>query len=412
MTDPFENAMRVVAESAEILRIGSLHPGKAILERLRIPDKIIRFRGSLQRDDGTIAVYECYRIQHNDLLGPYKGGIRFHPSVDMAEIMALALWMTLKTSLVDLPFGGAKGGIAVDPTGLSEAEAERLVRKYTYRLVNDIGPNIDIPAPDMGTGEREMSWIYDEYRKHRDLARAVVTGKPIFIGGSLGRREATGRGLIAVLAEAFNDLGWSNCTVAIQGFGKVGAHAALDLHARGIRIVAIGDASGAIHAPAGLDIPALVRYATAAGGVAGFPGAQPLDDLLACECDALLPCALGNVITADTAPRLRTRLVAEGANGPTSPEADAILARRGIHVLPDILANAGGVIVSYFEWVQNREGLYWDEDEVNEKLLKKIIRAYRRVRDFAREKGVSYRHAANCIALEKVVAAMIARGVQ
>ncbi len=412
MPDPFENAMQVVAESADLLGIDRTHPGKAIIERLRVPDKIIRFRGSLQRDDGTITVYECYRVQHNDLLGPYKGGIRFHPSVDMAEVMALGLWMTLKTSLVDLPFGGAKGGIAVNPSQLSEAEAERLVRKYTYRLVNDIGPNIDIPAPDMGTGEREMTWIYDEYRKHRDLARAVVTGKPIFIGGSLGRREATGRGLVATLTEAFKDLGWNNCTVAIQGFGKVGAHAAIDLHARGVRIVAVGDASGSIHDPRGLDIPALARHVSAAGGVRGFPGAAPIDDILACECDALLPCALGNVITEETAPRVRARLIAEGANGPTTPAADAILARRGIHVLPDILANAGGVIVSYFEWVQNREGLYWEEDEVNEKLLKKITRAYHRVRDFAREKNVSFRHAANCLALQKVVAAMIARGVQ
>lgn len=412
MPDPFENAMQVVAESAELLGIDRLHPGKAIMERLRVPDKIIRFRGSLQRDDGSITVYECYRVQHNDLLGPYKGGIRFHPSVDIAEVMALSLWMTLKTSLVDLPFGGAKGGIAVNPSQLSEAEAERLVRKYTYRLVNDIGPNIDIPAPDMGTGEREMTWIYDEYRKHRDLARAVVTGKPIFIGGSLGRREATGRGLVAVLTEAFKDLGWANCTVAIQGFGKVGAHAALDLHAKGIRVVAVGDASGSIHDPNGLDIPALLRHASANGGVRGFERALPLDDVLAYECDALLPCALGNVITAATAPHIRARLIAEGANGPTTPEADRFLAQRGIHILPDILANAGGVIVSYFEWVQNREGLYWEEEEVNEKLLKKITRAYHRVRDFARERNVSFRHAANSLALQKVIAAMIARGVQ
>lgn len=412
MSDPFDNAMQVVAESADLLKLERRHVGKAILERLRIPDKIIRFRGSLQRDDGSITVYECYRIQHNDLLGPYKGGIRFHPSVDMSEIMALGLWMTLKTSLVDLPFGGAKGGIAVNPADLSEAEAERLVRKYTYRLVNDIGPNIDIPAPDMGTGEREMSWIYDEYRKHRDLARAVVTGKPVFIGGSLGRREATGRGLVAVLQEALNDLGWTGCTAAIQGFGKVGLHAALDLHARGIRVVAVGDAYGSIYDGRGLDIPALAQHSAATGSVVGFAGAQPIDDLLGCECDVLLPCALGNVITSESAPRIRARLVAEGANGPTTPEADHILERRKIHVLPDILANAGGVIVSYFEWVQNREGLYWEEEEVNEKLLKKIIKAYRRVRDFAREKDISYRHAANSLALQKVVSAMLARGVQ
>ncbi|HPA19309.1 MAG TPA: Glu/Leu/Phe/Val dehydrogenase [Verrucomicrobiae bacterium] len=412
MSDPFENAMQVVAESAELLGIERTYPGKAILDRLRIPDKIIRFRGSLQRDDGSITVYECYRIQHSDLLGPYKGGIRFHPSVDMSEIMALGLWMTLKTSLVDLPFGGAKGGIAVDPSQLSTAEVERLVRKYTYRLVNDIGPNIDIPAPDMGTGEREMTWIYDEYRKHRDLARAVVTGKPIFIGGSVGRREATGRGLVAVLQEALTDLGWRDCSVAIQGFGKVGAHAALDLHAKGIRVVAVGDVHGAVHDPRGLDIPALAKHAATTGTILGFDGAKPIDDLLGCECDALLPCALGNVITAESAPRIRARLIAEGANGPTTPEADRILAKRGIHILPDILANAGGVIVSYFEWVQNREGFYWEIEEVNEKLIKKITKAYRRVRDFAREKGVSFRHAANSLALEKIVAAMLARGVQ
>ncbi len=412
MSSIFENAMNLVEKSLNQLGIQERHPNLAIVERLRIPDKIVQFRASLQKDDGSIAVFKCFRIQHSDVLGPYKGGIRFHPRVDLEEVKALALWMTLKTSLVEIPFGGAKGGIAVEPKSLSIAELERLVRKYTYRLDNDIGPSIDIPAPDMGTGEREMAWIYDEFRKHHDVARAVVTGKPVYLGGSLGRKEATGRGVVCAMLEACRDLGMENFRAAVQGFGNVGSHAALALAEKGIRVVAVGDVTGNVRSDAGLDVPALVRHCRERGGVAGFAGAEPIDDLIATDCDVLLPCAMENAITAKNADKVKARLIVEGANGPTTAEADAILASKNVTVVPDILANAGGVVVSYYEWVQNREGFYWEEEDVNTRLYKKIQKGYNRTRQFAQERKLTLRSAAYCLALERVVQALVARGAQ
>jgi glutamate dehydrogenase (NAD(P)+) len=346
------------------------------------------------------------------MLGPYKGGIRFHPQVDLDEVKALSLWMTLKTALVEIPFGGAKGGISVDPASLTISELERLVRKYTHRLVNDISPNIDIPAPDMGTSSREMAWIYDEYRKHREVARAVVTGKPVEIGGSLGRKEATGRGVVCAMMEAVKDLNLMDFTVSVQGFGNVGSHAALDCEARGIKVVAIGDVAGNLYSAQGINVSALVKYREQTGGIKGFPGAEAVADVITCPCDVLLPCAIENAIRVDNAERIQAKLIVEGANGPTTPEADAILKRKGVLVVPDILANAGGVIVSYFEWVQNREGFYWEEEEVNQRLFQRLQKAYRRVRDFAAEKKVTQRQAAYCLALDKVFRATVARGVQ
>lgn len=412
MGNIFDNAIGLVERSLGHLKVSERYPRLSILERLRIPDKIIQFRASLQKDDGSVQVFECYRIQHSDVLGPYKGGIRFHPKVDLDEVKALALWMTLKTSLVEIPFGGAKGGISVDPKALSTAELERLVRKYTYRLVTDIGPSIDIPAPDMGTGEREMAWIYDEFRKHHDVARGVVTGKPIYLGGSLGRREATGRGVVCAMMEACRDLGMDKMSVAVQGFGNVGSYAAQSLWDRGVRVVAAGDVTGNVYNEKGLDIPALMKYCRETGGVRGFSGAKAIDDLIGCQCDVLLPCAMENAITAKNAASVKARLVVEGANGPTTPDADEILAGKGITVIPDILANAGGVIVSYYEWVQNREGFYWEEDEVNEKLYKKMQKSYARVKQFAQEQKMSMRSSAYCLALEKVAKATAARGAQ
>lgn len=412
MSTVFDDAMSHIERTAELLEIDRRYPGTQLVERMRVPDKIVMFRATLQKDTGGMEVFLCYRVQHNDMLGPYKGGIRLNPRVDLEEVKALSLWMTMKTALVNIPFGGAKGGITVDPARLSTTELERLVRKYTHRLVNDIGPNVDIPAPDMGTGPREMAWIYDEYRKHSDVARGVVTGKPIEIGGSLGRIAATGRGVVCTMLQAAQDMGLSDYTVAIQGFGNVGSHAALDLAGRGIRIVGIGDVTGSVYNPDGLDVDALLRHRDETGGVAGFGQAEPEEDVLSCRCDVLLPCALENVITSANAEAVRAKLIVEGANGPTSPEADAILTARGIQVAPDILANAGGVIVSYYEWVQNREGFYWDEGEVNEKLYARLHKAYACVSRFAADKSVSLRQAAYCIALEKIVAATVARGVQ
>ena len=412
MANVLENAIGLVEKTADILNFSKRFQGQAIMERLRIPDKVIIFRASIQLDRGGQKVFNCYRIQHSDVLGCYKGGIRFHPDVDLDEVKALALWMTLKTSLVGIPYGGAKGGITVDPKTLSITELERLVRKYTSRLINDIGPNIDIPAPDMGTGAREMAWIYDEYRKYRDVARGVVTGKPVALGGSLGRKEATGRGVVCVMLEAVKDLGLKNYTVGVQGFGNVGSHAALDCFERGLKVAAIQDITGGICNPAGLDVRELIAHRDRSGGIAGFPGGKPIEDIVAYPCDVLLPCAKENTITEENAASVKARLIVEGANGPTTPEADKILESRKVVVVPDILANAGGVIVSYFEWVQNREGFYWEEEDVNARLFNRLRKSYADVKEMAGAKKVSPRQAAYCIALEKIVQAMIARGVQ
>lgn len=412
MADILTTSISLIREIADLLELEKRFPGQRLAERLCLPDRVVTFRAGLQRDDGTIDIFQGYRVQHSDILGPYKGGIRFHPSVDLNEVKALALWMSLKTALVDVPFGGAKGGIAVDPTTLSRAELERLVRKYTNRLLNDIGPSTDIPAPDMGTSAREMAWIYDEYRKHNAVARGVVTGKPLEIGGSQGRLEATGRGVVYTMLAAVRQLGLSDVRVAIQGFGNVGSFAALELSERKIRVVAVSDVRGGVYDPSGLDIPALARRYAATGSVVGFPGAQPLDDIITADCDVLLPCAMAHVITAANADRVRARLVVEGANGPTDPEADRMLGQRGVFVVPDILANAGGVIVSYFEWVQNREGFYWKLQDVNAQLYEKLETAYRRVAALAAERRLSMRQAAYCLAMEKMATGMAIRGVQ
>ncbi len=406
------NALNLVRKTAQTLDLEKRFPGQALLQRLEVPDKIVSFRASIQRDNGSILVFTGYRVQHNDTLGIYKGGIRFNPDVNLDMVKALALLMTLKTAVVNIPYGGAKGGVAVDPAALSITELERLVRKYTHRLVSDIGPNIDVPAPDMGTGEREMAWIYDEYRKHRDIARGVVTGKPIDLGGSLGRKQATGRGVVCVMLDAAHDMGLRDYTVAIQGFGKVGSHAAGMLHEKGIPLVAAGDITGNIANPRGLDIPALIEHVRQTGGVSGFAGATPIENVLTAPCDVLLPCALENVLDDHNAADVRARLIVEGANGPTTPEADAVFKAAGVTVVPDILANAGGVIVSYFEWVQNREGFYWDEADVNTRLFERMHKAYARVSAFAQEHKLSLRDASYCMAVEKISRAMLARGVQ
>lgn len=412
MANVLDNAMGLVEKTADLLDFDKRFKGMNIIERLRAPDKEIMFRITLQLDNGAVKVFHGYRIQHCDALGPYKGGIRFHPEVELDEVKALALWMTLKTALVELPFGGAKGGVTVDPATLSIPELERLVRQYTHRLVNDIGPNIDIPAPDMGTSAREMAWIYDEYRKHRDSAFGVVTGKPIGLGGSVGRKEATGRGVVCAMLEAVKDMGLKDYTVAVHGFGNVGSNAALDLAARNIRITAAGDITGYVVNPKGLDIPAMVKHRDKTGGVAGFAGGEAVDDIMAHPCDVLLPCAKEDTITVKNADSIKAKLIVEGANGPTTAEADSILAKKGVCVVPDILANAGGVIVSYFEWVQNREGFYWEEEDVNQRMNARIRKGYAKVKAMAVGKKISFRQAAYGLALDRIVRAMVERGVQ
>ncbi len=412
MDELLQNALNMVRKTAVKLDLEKRFPGQALLQRLEIPDKTISFRISMQRDNGDIMVFTGYRVQHSDALGIYKGGIRFSPDVNLDVVKALALFMTLKTAVVNIPYGGAKGGVPVNPAELSRTELERLVRKYTHRLVDDIGPNIDVPAPDMGTSEREMAWIYDEYRKHRDVARGVVTGKPIDLGGSLGRTQATGRGVVCVMLEAARDMQLKDYTVAIQGFGKVGSYAAEKLHEEGIAVVAAGDITGSIANNHGLDIPALTEHVRRTGGVKDFPDAEPIEDVLQAPCDVLLPCALENVIHEENAADIKARLIVEGANGPTTPGGSAVLNDAGIVVVPDILANAGGVIVSYFEWVQNRKGFYWDEKEVNTQLYERMRRAYVQVRDFAEQRKLNLRDASYCMAVEKICLAMMARGVQ
>ena len=412
MKDVFESAIGLVGETAKLLDFEKRFKGMKVLERLSMPDKEILFKATVQLDDGSIKVFHCYRIQYCNVLGPYKGGIRFDSAVDQNEVKALALWMTLKTALVELPYGGAKGGIAVDPSGLSPAELERLVRQYAGKLARDIGPDTDIPAPDMGTSAREMAWIVDEYQKHRGSAFGVVTGKPIELGGSLGRKEATGRGVVCVALEAARDLGLKDFTVAVHGFGNVGAHAALDLAARNIKVTAAGDITGYVANPKGLDVPALVSYQARTGKIAGFPGGEAIEDSLTYPCDILMPCAKEATITEANAGSIKAKLVVEGANGPIVPEADQVLTEKGVWIVPDILANSGGVIVSYFEWVQNREGFYWEENEINERMYARIRKVYAQIRAMANEKKISMRQAAYCLAIDRIARAMIARGAQ
>jgi glutamate dehydrogenase (NAD(P)+) len=377
----------------------------------------VEVRLSLKRDDGSIQVCRGYRVQFNDDRGPYKGGIRFHPVVDLAEVKALAFWMYMKTAVVNIPFGGAKGGVSVDYQALSLAEKERLTKRYAMILVGELGSERDIPAPDVNTSAREMAWIIDTWRMiHGRYQRGIVTGKPIEMGGSLGRDTATGRGVVFAIEEAAEhmkmDLG--SATAAVQGFGNVGSASARFLAEAGVRVVAVSDAHGAVRAPAGLDIAALQHHVKEAGTVVGFAGAEPLarDDLFAEDVDILVPAALEHAITEDNADRVRARLVAEGANGPTTLAAATILRDKGTLVIPDILCNAGGVTVSYFEWVQNRQEFYWSAEKVDAELRRTMVDASRSVLAEAGRHDCCLREAAYRIAIERVVAAATGRGVQ
>ena len=416
--NPLENAERQFAEAAARLK---LDPG--IMEMLKKPRRVTIQWLPVMMDDGTIRMFEGFRVQHNIARGPAKGGIRFHPDVSLEEVSALASWMTWKCAVADLPFGGGKGGIRVDPRTLSRAELERLTRRYAADLSDLFGPESDVPAPDVNTGEREMAWIVDTYSMHeRRTELAVVTGKPLEVGGSQGRREATGRGVRICVEEMCKhiEMPLAGARVAVQGFGNVGGVSA-DLLARecGALVVAASDVSGAIQNPAGLDVPALLRYVAEKKGVAGFPGAKPLPTpIVEYDCDILVPAALENQITSDNAGRVKARIVAEGANGPTTPDADRILEHKGIHVIPDILCNAGGVTVSYFEWVQNRMGFYWPEAEVNARLHEKMVKAFgdviaMKARTDAgwKDGSVSLRIAAYMVAIQRVLRVHELRGM-
>jgi glutamate dehydrogenase (NAD(P)+) len=367
-------------------------------------------------DDGSVRVFQGYRVTHNVARGPSKGGIRYHPDVTLDEVKALAMWMTWKCSLMGIPFGGAKGGVVCNPKRLSLRELEGMTRRYTTEIINEIGPEKDIPAPDVGTSPREMAWIFDTYSMNKGHSvLGVVTGKPLTVGGSLGRLEATARGGLYCLVEALAKKGLpiEGLRVAVQGFGNVGSFFALLVHEQGAKVVALSDSQGAIANPNGIDVPAAFAHKHETGALAGLAGTEPLEheDLITIDCDVLAPCALEQVITPANADGVRARIVVEGANGPTTPAADEILEDRGVLVLPDVLANAGGVVVSYFEWVQGLAEYFWSEDEVNAKLNDIVRRAFNETWEVYEKRGVSLRLASYGLAVQRVSEALTTRGL-
>jgi glutamate dehydrogenase (NAD(P)+) len=387
-----------------------------IAERLRYPERSIIVSVPVRMDSGRRVVFPGYRVQHSSILGPTKGGIRYDSEVTLGECAALAMWMTWKSALLRLPYGGAKGGVRCDARTLSSTELERLTRRFTSELLPFIGPQEDIPAPDMATNEQTMAWMMDTYSMQRGYAvPEIVTGKPISIGGSVFRHEATGAGVVMVIARACGRLGWplTEQRCVVQGFGNVGGIAALELHERGATVIAVSDMSGGLHADNGLDIPALQAYARAHGSLEGCEAGRRItnEELLELGCDILVLAAREDQITAENAPNVRARMIAEGANGPTSMEADAILGLRGIPVLPDILTNAGGVTVSYFEWVQDLGRLFWTRDEIRAKLAEKLSDAFDRVWDLSDGRGITLRTAALVAGIREVSAALEARGI-
>ncbi len=406
----FENAMQQFDEAASKLNIDA-----DMLEVLKHPRKSLIVKLPIRRDNGKIEVFTGYRVQHSINRGPAKGGVRYHPKVNLDEVMALAAWMTWKCAVVGIPFGGAKGGIACDPTTMSQRELEYLTRRYTSEIMDIIGPERDVPAPDVNTNPQTMAWMMDTFSMHhRQTVTAAVTGKPIEIGGSRGRVEATGRGVMIAAREAarHKDLPFEGATVAVQGFGNVGSMAAKLMHRAGCKIVAVSDVFGAVYNEQGLYIPHLIDYVKENGKIVGFPEAEAIshEELLSMDCDILVPAALENVIREDNAPSIRAKIIAEGANGPITPDADKILNKKGVFIVPDILCNAGGVTVSYFEWVQDRMGYFWEEEEVNHRLETVIVRAFNDVLKMAEEHTVSMRIAAFMLAIKRVMDVTMMRG--
>ncbi|MDD5324200.1 MAG: Glu/Leu/Phe/Val dehydrogenase [Polaromonas sp.] len=385
-------------------------------ETLKRPKRILIVDVPIHMDDGTVAHFEGYRVQHNVSRGPGKGGVRFHQDVTLSEVMALSAWMSVKNAVVNVPYGGAKGAIRVDPKKLSRGELERMTRRYTSEIGIIIGPNKDIPAPDVNTNEQIMAWMMDTYSMNTgSTATGVVTGKPVDLGGSLGRREATGRGVFTIGAEAARHIGLaiSGARVAVQGFGNVGGVAGKLFAEAGARIIAVQDYGGTIYREAGLDVPALLRHVQETGSVSGFAQAEAIadDQFWDVDCDILIPAALEQQITAANAGRIKARMVIEGANGPTTPDADDILQARNVLVLPDVIANAGGVTVSYFEWVQDFSSFFWDEDEINARLVKIMKGAFAAVWQVAQENKVSLRTAAFIVACTRILHTRELRGL-
>ena len=381
---------------------------------LMMPDRELAVEVPLNRDDGSLAVFKGYRIQHNNARGPFKGGIRYHQEVDLDEVRALAALMTYKTAVVDIPYGGGKGGITIDPRDYSERELEQLSRRFFRRISPIIGVNKDIPAPDVNTTAQIMAWFMDEYSQNHGYSPGIVTGKPIDLGGSLGREAATGRGVYFTIREAAAEfeVDLSEATAVIQGFGNVGSFAAKFLHEAGCKVIAVSDVSGGLHEPNGLDISSLTDYVKENRVIEGSGQGKKLsnEELLTIQCDFLVPAALGGVIHKMNADNLNCRFVIEAANGPTTPPGDEILFDKSIPVIPDILTNAGGVTVSYFEWVQNLQQFRWEEDDVNAKLEKKMVSAYSEVSTLRKEEKVSFRTAAFMVAIDRVARSVKLRG--
>src|SRR5438477_2846245 len=407
----FRIAMRQFDTAAE--KCG-LEPG--LREVLRRPRRSLSLSLPVKMDDGTIRVFDGYRVQHSSVRGPCKGGIRYHPNVTFDEVKALASWMTWKCAIVNIPFGGAKGGIVCDPRQLSKNELEHLTRRYAYEISPLIGPDKDIPAPDVYTDAQVMAWIMDTYSMtHGSSAPGVVTGKPLFLGGSLGRNEATARGCLFTIRAACKELGinLSGATVAIQGFGNAGSIAAQLLGKDGAKVIAVSDSHAGVLNRAGLNVEELLAFKVKTHSVEGFPGAEAISSeaLIELQCDILIPAALENQITMQNAERVKARIVAEAANGPTTPDADLLLHNRGIMVIPDVLANAGGVTVSYFEWVQDLQELFWDEDEVNRRLERVMTNAFGDVHATATKYSVELRTGAYILAIDRVANAMRTRGI-
>jgi len=407
----FGDAIAYFNEAASLL---DLDPG--IRRLLTRPSRQIIFSIPFQRDNGELEVFTGYRVQYNFARGPAKGGIRYHPGVTLDEVTALAFWMTWKCAVVDLPFGGGKGGVTCDPSTLSKGELERITRRYAAELVEVVGPDKDIPAPDVGTTPQIMAWFMDTYSMHRrEHAPGVVTGKPLAIGGSRGRVEATGRGASLLALAQMEKMGIParGARIAVQGFGNVGSIAAKLFAEAGCKIVAISDVTGAYHNEGGLDVAGAIAYAQEHHSLDGYRGGERItnDALLELPCDVLVPAALEKQLNVENASRVQAKLIVEGANGPTTPEADHIFNRRGIVVIPDILANAGGVTVSYFEWAQDRAGYFWKESEVNERLADVLLDNFARVSDLASMRGVPLRTAAYMLAIDRVVQSMNIRGV-
>jgi glutamate dehydrogenase (NAD(P)+) len=410
-TPTFQMACRQLQSVAEVVDVD---PGA--LERLSQPKRAMVVSIPIRMDDGRTENFIGYRVQHSLTSGPSKGGLRYHPNVDLGEVAALAMWMSWKCGIMNLPFGGAKGGVACDPAQMSTGELERLTRRFTAEMLPIIGPKMDVMAPDLGTDEQTMAWIMDTYSMSVGFAcPEIVTGKPVELGGCVGRREATGRGVVYCVMQALHEINLkaAGATAVVQGFGNVGSVVSQELALRGVRIIAVGDRYGAIRNEQGIDVAALSRHVQAGKLLCDFPEAEPLssDELLTTPCTILVPAALERVITGENAGRLRCRVLAEGANGPTTPDADALLADSGIFIIPDVLCNAGGVTVSYFEWVQDIQRFFWNEQEVNQKLEELMLRAFHQVMDMAQERRLSMRTAALSLGVLKAAQEKVRRGL-